>query len=102
EIFDYLAKYISVEQVDKFVLGFPTQMNGKESDSMQFIRPFAKALQQKFPKIELVYVDERFTSAMAHKTMLEAGLKKKDRQNKELVDKISAVIILQTYLESKS
>ena len=102
EIFDYLAKYISVEQVDKFVLGFPTQMNGKESDSMQFIRPFAKALQQKFPKIELVYVDERFTSAMAHKTMLEAGLKKKDRQNKETVDGVSATIILQSYLEQKN
>lgn len=101
DIFDYLTKYLSKEQVDKFVLGLPRQMNGMESDSMQYIRPFAKALQQKFPQIELVYVDERFTSVLAHKTMLEAGLKKKDRQNKELTDKISATIILQTYLESK-
>ncbi len=101
DIFDYLTKYLSKEQVDKFVLGLPKQMNGMESDSMQYIRPFAKALQRKFPQIELVYVDERFTSVLAHKTMLEAGLKKKDRQNKELTDKISATIILQTYLESK-
>ncbi len=101
DIFEYLSKYLSKEQVDKFVLGLPKQMNGMESDSMQYIRPFAKALQRKFPQIELVYVDERFTSVLAHKTMLEAGLKKKDRQNKELTDKISATIILQTYLESK-
>jgi putative Holliday junction resolvase len=101
EIFDYLIQYIAKEQVDKFVVGLPTQMNGSESGSMQYIRPFTKALQQKFPQIEIVFVDERFTSVLAHKTMLEAGLKKKDRQNKALADKISATIILQTYLESK-
>jgi putative Holliday junction resolvase len=67
---------------------------------MKYIRPFAVGLQRKFPNIELVYVDERFTSVLAHKAMLEGGLKKKDRQNKELVDKISATIILQSYLES--
>ncbi|MDO9154587.1 MAG: Holliday junction resolvase RuvX [Paludibacter sp.] len=102
EIFDYLAKYLVKEQVDKFVLGLPKQMNGEASASMQYIRPFAKALQRKFPDIELIYVDERFTSVLAHKTMQDAGLKKKDRQNKELVDKISATIILQTYLESNT
>ena len=102
EIFDFLSQYIAKEQVDKFVIGLPTQMNGTESDSMQYIRPFAKALQLKFPLIEIVFVDERFTSVLAHKTMLEAGLKKKDRQNKALADKISATIILQTYMESKA
>ena len=101
-ILDYLANYTTKEQVDKFVIGLPKQMNGQDSDSMKYIRPFVTALQRKFPTIELIYVDERFTSVLAHKTMLEAGLKKKDRQNKELVDKISATIILQTYLESKN
>ena len=102
EVLNYLAKYIEKEPVEKFVIGLPIQMNGQESDSMQYIRPFVVGLQRRFPDIELIYVDERFTSVLAHKTMLEAGLKKKDRQNKELVDKISATIILQSYLESKN
>jgi putative Holliday junction resolvase len=100
EVLEYLAKYIANEPVEKFVIGLPTQMDGQESESMQHIRPFVVGLQRKFPNIEVVYVDERFTSVLAHKTMLEAGLKKKSRQNKALVDKISATIILQTYLES--
>lgn len=100
EVLDYLAKYIAREPVEKFVIGLPKQMNGQESESMQYIKPFVAGLQRKFPDIELVYVDERFTSVLAHKTMLDAGLKKKDRQNKELVDKISATIILQSYMES--
>lgn len=99
EVINYLVKYTAKEVVEKFVIGLPTQMNGKESASMQYIKPFTEILKKKFPAIELVYVDERFTSVLAHKTMLEAGLKKKDRQNKELVDKISATIILQSYLE---
>lgn len=101
EIFDYLQNYIAREPVEKFVVGLPKQMNGEDSESMQYIKPFVTGLQRKFPDIELVYVDERFTSVLAHKTMLDAGLKKKDRQNKELVDKISATIILQSYLESR-
>lgn len=100
EVLDYLEKYISKEPVEKIVIGLPKQMNGEDSDSMQYIRPFVTGLQRRFPTIELVYMDERFTSVLAHKTMLEAGLKKKDRQNKGLVDKISATIILQSYLES--
>jgi len=101
EVLSYLEKYISVEDVETFVIGLPKQMNGQDSESMQYIRPFVTALQRKFPLIPVVYVDERFTSVLAHKAMLEGGLKKKDRQNKELVDKISATIILQSYLESK-
>jgi len=76
-------------------------MNGEESETMKQIKPFAHKLQKKFPTIELIYVDERFTSALAHQAMLTGGLKKKDRQNKALVDKISATIILQSYLENK-
>lgn len=101
EVFDYLVKYTAREPVEKFVIGLPKQMNGQDSDSMQYIRPFVTGLQKKFPDIELVYVDERFTSVLAHKAMFDAGLKKKDRQNKELVDKISATIILQSYMESR-
>lgn len=100
EVMSFLKEYLSKETVDKFVVGYPKQMNGQESDSMQYIRPFVSKLKQNFPAIEVVMVDERFTSVLAHKTMLEAGLKKKDRQNKEIVDKVAAVIILQTYMES--
>lgn len=100
EVLDYLKRYIENEPIEKFVVGLPKQMNGEDSDSMKFIRPFVENLRRKFPDIELVYVDERFTSVLAHKAMLEGGLKKKDRQNKGLVDKISATIILQTYLET--
>jgi putative holliday junction resolvase len=101
EVLDYLTAYIAKEPVEKFVIGLPKQLNGEESDSMQYIRPFVVGLQRRFPEIELVYVDERFTSVLAHKAMLDGGLKKKDRQNKGLVDKISATIILQSYLESQ-
>ena len=100
EVLDYLEKYVAREPVDIFVLGLPTQMNGEESDSMKQIKPFSLKLQKKFPNIELVYIDERFTSTLAHQAMLAVGLKKKDRQNKALVDKISATIILQSYMEN--
>lgn len=100
EIFNYLKEYIAKEHVEKFVVGLPKQMDGKDSSSMQYIQPFVARLKKQFPNIELVFVDERFTSVLAHNTMLEAGLKKKDRQNKALVDKIAATIILQTYLSS--
>lgn len=102
ELLDYLQKYVEKEPVEKFVIGLPTQMNGEESESMKYIKPFVIGLERKFPTIEIVYVDERFTSVLAHKAMLEGGLKKKDRQNKGLVDKISATIILQSYLEQAS
>lgn len=101
EIYGYIQKYVEKEPVEKFVVGLPKQMNGEDSESKQYIDVFVNTLRKKFPSIEIVFVDERFTSVMAHRTMLEAGLKKKDRQNKALVDKIAAVIILQTYLESQ-
>ncbi len=101
EVFDYLKNYTTKEKVDKFVVGLPKQMSGEYSESMKYIKPFVKGLQRTFPDIEIVFVDERFTSSLAQKTILEAGLKKKDRQNKALVDKVAATIILQTYLESQ-
>ena len=76
-------------------------MNNEVSENMKNIEPFVRSLKKRFPDIPVEYVDERFTSVLAHRTMQEAGLKKKDRQNKALVDEISATIILQTYLESK-
>ncbi|MFZ4581398.1 MAG: Holliday junction resolvase RuvX [Paludibacter sp.] len=100
DILAYISAYVAREQVDKFVVGLPKQMNGTNSESMQYIEPFVKKMREMFPDIELIYVDERFTSVLAHKTMLDGGLKKKDRQNKGLVDRISATIILQTYMES--
>jgi putative Holliday junction resolvase len=100
DVLNYLEAYTAREQVEKFVVGLPKQMNGLNSESMQYIEPFVKKLKEKFPNIEVQFVDERFTSVLAHRTMLEGGLKKKDRQDKALVDRISATIILQTYMES--
>ena len=100
EVITFLEKYMAGEQVDILVLGLPTQMSGAEPQTMPQIRTFASNLQKKFPAVKLVYVDERFTSVLAHRAMLEGGLKKKARQDKALVDKISATIILQSYLES--
>ncbi len=100
ELTAYLEKYTKSEPVDIFVIGQPKQMSGKESETMPNIRSFVSLLQQKFPAVEIVYTDERFTSVLAHKTMMDGGLKKKARQDKALVDKISATIILQSYLES--
>ncbi|MDR1585317.1 MAG: Holliday junction resolvase RuvX [Prevotellaceae bacterium] len=100
EAMTYLEKYIAQNDVERIVVGLPKQMNGEESESMQYIRPFVKGLERKFPDIPVEFFDERFTSVLAHRAMLDGGLKKKDRQNKALVDKISATIILQSYLES--
>lgn len=100
EVLAFIEKYVAKENVDLLVIGKPTQMNGEDSESMKYLKPFAIQLQKKIPHIELIYVDERFTSVLAHRAMLEGGLKKKDRQDKALVDKISATIILQSYLET--
>jgi putative Holliday junction resolvase len=83
------------------MVGLPKQMNNETSESMKYIEPFVRSLKNKMPDMPVEYVDERFTSVLAHRAMLDGGLKKKDRQNKALVDEISATIILQSYLESK-
>jgi putative Holliday junction resolvase len=102
DIFTFLKKYTSEEKVDLFVVGEPRQMNNQPSESLKFINPFVKKLKQEFPGIGVEMADERFTSKMAFQTMIDAGLKKKDRQNKELIDTISATIILQSYLNGRS
>ncbi len=101
DIITFLKDYTEKESVECFVIGEPKQMNGKLSESEKFIKPFIKLLKKKFPDIKIERFDERFTSKIAVRTMIDAGIKKKDRQNKALIDSISATLILQSYLESK-
>ena len=98
EIFAYLKIYTQQEKVDCIVVGEPKQMNYEPSESTKYIEPFVGKLKIEFPDIKIERHDERFTSKMAQHTILEAGLKKKDRQNKSLVDSVSATIILQSYM----
>jgi putative holliday junction resolvase len=102
EILPYLKKYIASESVSCIVVGKPMQMNYTDSESERFITPFLKSLQKQFPDIPVVRIDERFTSKMAFQTMIDSGINKKSRQNKELIDSISATIILQTYMETNN
>ncbi|MCW3804182.1 Holliday junction resolvase RuvX [Plebeiibacterium marinum] len=100
-LIDFLEKYFASEDVELIVLGYPKQVSGEESESMKYIKPFYNRLRNKFPHLNVEWVDERFTSKIAFQAMIDGGLKKKARQDKALVDKISATIILQTYLEQK-
>lgn len=102
EIFIFLEKYLQKETVDLFLIGEPKQMNNLPSESEKFILPFVEKLKNKFSKIPVKRIDERFTSKMAFQTMIDSGLKKKQRQNKALIDEISATIILQSYLYNKN
>ena len=101
QLMTFLLEYVQKEKVEKIIIGLPKQMDNTLSESMQYIQPFVKNLQKRMPEMPLEYVDERFTSVLAQRTILQAGLKKKARQNKALVDEVSATIILQTYLENK-
>lgn len=101
ELLAFILDYVNREEVGCIVIGLPKQMNNEYSENMKRIEPFVCLLKKNLPEMPVEFVDERFTSVLAHRTMLEAGLKKKDRQNKALVDEISATIILQSYLESK-
>ena len=101
ELMSFLTDYVSREPVERIIVGLPKQMNNEASENAKRIEPFVRTLRKAMPNIPVEYVDERFTSVLAHRAMLEGGLKKKARQNKALVDEISATIILQDYLESK-
>lgn len=101
ELMKFLEDYFRKEPVERIVVGFPKQMNNQPSESMKYIEPFVRSFKKKWPEMPVEYYDERFTSVLAHQAMLVGGLKKMDRQNKDLVDEISAVIILQSYMESK-
>ncbi len=99
---EFLKAYCEKEQVEAFVVGYAKQMDNTDSDSMRYIKPFVGRLQNQFPNIPVHYVDERFTSVMAQRAMIDGGLKKKKRQDKALVDTISATIILQSYLQQQN
>lgn len=101
ELMDFLLKYTSQEKVERIVVGHPKQLNNEDSENMKRIIPFVNQLKKKLPDIPVEWVDERFTSVLAHQAMIDGGLKKTARQNKALVDELSATIILQSYLESK-
>lgn len=99
DIITFLKDYVAKEEVECIVVGEPKHLNNKPSDAARFIDPFVVHLKRAFPGVKVERMDERFTSKMAFQTMIDSGLKKKDRQNKELVDEISATIILQSYME---
>jgi putative Holliday junction resolvase len=101
DLISFLTTYITKENVELFLVGLPKQMDNSASESEELILPFLKKLSKEVPHIPIKRVDERFTSKMAFQTMIDSGLKKKQRQNKALVDEISATIILQSYLYNK-
>ena len=95
----WLADYFAREEVSTIVVGKPMQMDGTPSETWRFIEPLARRLQRAWPDKEVVFHDERFTSVLAHRTMLQSGIGRMARRDKALVDKISATIILQSYME---
>jgi putative Holliday junction resolvase len=101
ELFDYLQQYISREPVERIVIGEPRQPNGQPSENLPRVQQFVARWRKAHPEMPIDYYDERFTSVLAHQAMLDGGLRKKARQNKALVDEISATIILEDYLRSR-
>lgn len=98
---DFLLDYVKREPVERIIVGLPKQMNNEPSENMCRITPFVNRLRKLLPDIPVEYHDERFTSVLAQRTIIEAGIKKMARRNKELVDEVSAIIILQSYMESR-
>lgn len=101
ELLQFLKKYINEENVREIIVGKPKRMNNEDSDIEALILNFIKNLITEFPELTILREDERFTSKMAFQTMIDSGMKKKQRQNKELIDEISATIILQSYLNRR-
>lgn len=99
DVIQFIKDYVQKEEVECIVVGEPKRLNNEPSESARFIEPFVLHLKRTFPKIKVERMDERFTSKMAFQTMIDSGLKKKDRQNKALVDEISATIILQSFMD---
>jgi putative Holliday junction resolvase len=97
----FIDDYLKSEQIDAFVVGYPVQMNNKPSESVKVIDPFIRKLRKRFPEKPVHLVDERFTSKIASRAMIEGGLKRKKRQDKTIIDKVSAALILQTWLDKK-
>ncbi len=99
---DFIKKYVATEPVDKIIVGLPTTMRGDESESMKYITPGVNRLRKEVPNVPVEFWDERFTSVIAHRSMLDGGMKKMARRDKSIVDEISATIILNDYLQSKT
>jgi len=96
----WLQDYLSHNDVDEVLIGHPTQLNGEDSESMRYIRPFMERFRRMFPDMPLVPFDERFTSTLAHRAMIDGGMKRKQRQDKAVVDRIAACILLEDYLNT--
>lgn len=101
ELFDWLKNYIASEPVERIVIGEPRQPNGEPSENLARVQQFVNRWRKAVPEVPIEYFDERFTSVLAHQAMLDSGIGKKARQNKGLVDEISATIILQDYMRSR-
>ncbi|MBR5599948.1 MAG: Holliday junction resolvase RuvX [Bacteroidaceae bacterium] len=101
DLVDFILDYVKREPVERIVVGLPKQMNNEPSENMRRVEPFVNRLRKLLPDIPVDYHDERFTSVLAQRTIIEAGIKKMARRNKELVDEVSATIILQSYMESR-
>lgn len=101
KIIDYLQKYATSETIDRFVVGYPLNLNGAPAQAATDVDAFLKKLQKAFPDTPIALEDERFTSVLAHRAMIDGGMKKSERRDKMSVDKISAAIILQSYLDKK-
>jgi putative Holliday junction resolvase len=99
---DFLKDYISKESVSSIVVGLPKDLNNQKTDATPYVKGFAKQLRKQFPDLEVHFVDERFTSKIAFQSMIDGGVKKKDRQNKALVDEVSATLILQSFMEQRN
>ena len=100
DLLAWLKDYVSHEQVDRIVIGYPRQMNGEDSETVPAIRACEAQIRKQLPQMQVVEWDERFTSVLAHQAMIAGGMKKKDRQDKAQVDRLAACIILESYLES--
>ncbi len=101
EILNFLGSYFTKEKVECVVVGYPMNLNDEPSESMKYVTQFVTAFRRKFPGMKLEFEDERYTSKMAVRAMIEGGMKKKDRRRKENIDRISAAIILQSYMENR-
>ncbi len=101
KIIDYLQKYALQETIVKFVLGYPLNLDGRHAEAAADVDKFIPQLRKAFPDVPVALEDERFTSVLAHRAMIDGGMKKSERRNKSSVDKISAAIILQSYLDKK-
>ncbi len=101
KIIEYLKDYTQKQAIERFIVGYPKNLNNQDAECVIYLKPFIAQLEKNFPDIPITFEDERFTSVLAFKSLIDSGVKKKDRQDKAAVDKVSAAIILQTYMDRK-